>query len=234
MSTVFGIDGCPQGWLCLRKDLSRGTVETRILANIGDLLTLSPQPVVALVDVPIGLTDAGPRQCDLEARKHLRKPRSNSVFPAPIRATLVATSYEEACRIGEQADGRRLSRQLWGILPKVVEVDALLRSNPSFQQWIREVHPEVSFWAWNGFVAMVHGKKSAPGKAEREALVRREYGDTYAAARSSLPRSQYANDDLLDAFAALWSAERLAAGNALLLPASPPIDACGLRMEMVA
>jgi hypothetical protein len=32
--------------------------------------------------------------------------------------------------------------------------------------------------------------------------------------RLSLPRGQYANDDLLGAFAALWSAERVVAGKA--------------------
>ena len=37
----------------------------------------------------------------------------------------------------------------------------------------------------------------------------------------------------LDAFAALWSSERVAVGKALLLPAAPPVDSCGLRMEMV-
>jgi predicted RNase H-like nuclease len=52
--------------------------------------------------------------------------------------------------------------------------------------------------------------------------------------RSSLPRGQYGSDDLLDAFAALWSGERVVAGKEFLLPAKPPLDTCGLRMEMVA
>jgi predicted RNase H-like nuclease len=234
MVVVAGIDGCSSGWLCLTKDLAAGTIHARILPTIGALLVLDPRPRAAMVDVPIGLTDSGPRECDLQARAHLKAPRSSSVFPAPVRPTLVATTYAQACQIGENADGRKLSQQAWAILPKIREVDMFLRSDPTFQQWVREAHPEVCFWAWNGNKAMANRKQSSAGKAERETLVKPLYGTAYTAAQASLPRGQYANDDLLDAFAALWSAERIVAGKAVILPAIPPIDSCGLRMEMVA
>lgn len=234
MAIIVGIDGCPAGWLCLTKDLSSGTVQACILAHISNLLELVPRPIVVMIDVPIGLTVAGPRTCDLEARALLRAPRASSVFPAPIRPTLVAASYTQACQIGEEADGRKLSKQLWAILPKIREVDAFLCADQSRNQWVREVHPEVSFWAWNGKKAMTYPKKSSAGKAEREALVNPVYGAAYAAARSSLPRGQYGNDDLLDAFAALWSGERVLDGEAMVIPTKPPVDMCGLRMEMVA
>jgi predicted RNase H-like nuclease len=233
MAVVVGIDGCHCGWLCLTKDLCTGSVQGRILKNISDLLALEPKPEVATVDVPIGLTDAGPRKCDREARALLKAPRSSSVFPAPIRSTLVAKTYEQACQIRQKADGNKLSRQSWAILPKIREVDSFLRSDPLLQGWVREVHPEVCFWAWNGNKAMRFSKKKPAGKAERESLVKPLYGADYAGAQASLPPGKYANDDLLDAFAALWSAERVATGKALLLPATPRIDSCGLRMEMV-
>jgi predicted RNase H-like nuclease len=35
-----------------------------------------------------------------------------------------------------------------------------------------------------------------------------------------------------DAFAALWTAERIFAGTATVLPDPPPVDAVGLRMEV--
>ena len=41
-------------------------------------------------------------------------------------------------------------------------------------------------------------------------------------------------DDILDALVALWTAERIARGSAISIPAQPPLDAYGLRMEMVA
>lgn len=234
MTVVAGIDGCPAGWLCLTKDLATRAVQASILASIGDLLDLAPRPDVVMVDVPIGLTAAGPRVCDREARACLKAPRASSVFPAPVRPTLVATSYEQACQIGQDTDGRKLSRQAWAILPKIREVDVFLRADPTLNRWIREVHPEVCFWAWNDTQAMAHRKKSRDGRAERESLVRPRYESAYTAAQSTLPRGQYGNDDLLDAFAALWTAERVAGGKELILPAKPPVDAFGLRMEMVA
>jgi predicted RNase H-like nuclease len=76
-------------------------------------------------------------------------------------------------------------------------------------------------------------KKSKAGREDREALVESCYDRAYRLAQSRLPRGQYNNDDLLDAFAALWTAERVAAGLAVTLPTDPPLDACGLRMEIV-
>jgi len=234
MAIVAGIDGCRAGWVYLTKELATGEVHARILDRIGDLLKLKPRPKMVTIDVPIGLTDSGQRICDRSARTHLKFPRSCSVFPAPIRPMLAATSYAEACQIGLRVDGRKLSRQAWAILPKIREVDACLRAHATLQRRVREVHPEVCFWAWDGNKAMESSKRSSTGKAEREALVKSRYGNHYRMAQSSLPHGQYSNDDLLDAFAALWTAERVAAGRAMVLPADPPRDSCGLRMEMVA
>jgi len=80
---------------------------------------------------------------------------------------------------------------------------------------------------------MAYRKKSRAGREEREALVLRRYGDLYAAAQASLPRGQYGVDDLLDAFAALWTAERIRSGEATRLPSAPLVDAQGLRTEIV-
>lgn len=234
MTVVAGVDGCPSGWLCVIKNMDTGTIMARILTRFDDVVMLIPRPVVLMVDVPIGLTDAGPRKCDLEARAKLGVPRSSSVFPAPVRPTLKAATYLDACQLGVKADGRKLSQQTWAILGKIREVDSFLRSDPTLHDWVREVHPEISFWAWNGNRAMSHRKKSPSGKVEREALVMPRYGAAYATAKSTLLRGQYSNDDLLDAFAALWTAERVYAGKALTIPAYPPLDSCGLRMEMLA
>ena len=234
MVVISGVDGCQSGWLCVTKNLVTMKIVARILTRIDEVLALTPRPDVLTVDIPIGLTDAGPRECDLQARAKLGAPRSSSVFPAPVRPTLKATTYAEACQLGAKADGRKLSQQTWAILGKIREVDTFLRSDPTLQEWVREVHPEICFWAWNGNRAMSHRKKSPAGKAEREALVMSRFGAAYTRARSTLPFGQYSNDDLLDAFAALWTAERVNSGKALILPAFPPVDSCGLRMEMLA
>jgi len=144
-----------------------------------------------------------------------------------------------ACAIGRATDGRALNQQTYAILPKIREVDELLRKDLCRQNWIREVHPEVSFWAWNGSKPMSYPKKKrtgepALGKAERETLVVPRYGNCYGVAQSVLPPNAYAYDDLLDAFAALWSAERILTGKAVVIPQKPDLDSCGLRMEITA
>ena len=220
--------------MCLTKDLATGQTHACILDRIGELLTLKPRPRIVTIDVPIGLTDSGPRACDLQARALLKRPRSCSVFPTPIRPVLAAESYPAACQIGQKADRRKISRQTWAIMPKTLEVDACLRTRPVLQRRIREVHPEVCFCVWNSNKAMTCKKESRPGREERETLIESRYGHDYRMAQESLPRGQYNNDDLLDAFAALWTAERIAAGGAITLPAEPGVDAWGLRMEIVA
>lgn len=61
MALVAGIDGCPSGRLCLVKDITKGEVVARILPNISELLNLTPRPDAVMVDVPIGLPNAGSR-----------------------------------------------------------------------------------------------------------------------------------------------------------------------------
>ncbi len=230
---VAGIDGCPAGWVCVAKDLTTGAIRSSLLSKLSELLALDPPPGLAMIDIPIGLPDRDARACDRLARKLLRSPRSRSVFPAPIRPMLAAATFGDACRVGLAADGRGLSLQAWGLLPKIRETEAFLRDGTRGRPALREVHPEASFAAWNGGAAMTHRKKSAAGRLERETLVRGRYADALDLARATLPRSRCALDDLLDAFAALWTAERAAAGQATTLPDDPPRDACGLRMEIV-
>jgi predicted RNase H-like nuclease len=191
-----------------------------------------PRPAVLAIDIPIGLPDAGARDCDRAARARLGRPRASSVFPAPPRATLAASTYVDACRIGEGIDGRRLCQQAWAIVPKIREVDQVLRCEPGLQMWVREVHPEVSFAAWRNGRPMKHSKRRVAGRQERRALVEATYGSLEPWVQA-LPRRNAGIDDLLDACAALWTAERIARGMALVLPAPPATDSFGLRMEIV-
>ncbi|MGA2480780.1 MAG: DUF429 domain-containing protein, partial [Spirochaetia bacterium] len=170
MSILAGIDGCPGGWVCVVEDSARGDLDVLILPSIADLIAITPMPHLVMIDIPIGLLASGSRQCDLDARKLLGRPRSSSVFPAPIRPCLATESYEEACAIRMKSDNRRMSRQAWGIIGKVREVDAFLLSHPAWQARLREVHPELSFQCWNSDTPMDHGKKTPSGFCERETL----------------------------------------------------------------
>jgi predicted RNase H-like nuclease len=230
--TLAGVDGCPAGWICVR---SRGRILDAFVAeDIGSLFARMEAPAIIAIDIPIGLTESGPRQCDLLARKFLGQPRSSSVFPAPVRSTLSARNHAEASALHERADGRRLSIQAFGILGKIREVTLALDAKPELQWILHEVHPEVSFALWNDSKPMLHGKKTREGRGQREQLIDAHWPGTRARLKAGLRGEVFSADDLNDAFAALWSAERIAAETAISLPAQPLLDATGIPMVIRA
>ena len=233
MTWIAGADGCRAGWFRVSLCPASGELRFDLVADARGLVTVEPAPSVLAVDVPIGLSDAGPRACDAAARRLLGRPRASSVFPPPIRAALGAGSRVEASRITEARDGRRVGAQAFGIYSKIREMDALLQSDSDLCRSVFEVHPEVSFLAWSG-APIDASKKSAEGRAARRALVESRYGrGVPERARSNHPRAELADDDVLDAFATLWTAERIHRHAETKLPAHPPRDSCGLPMEIV-
>ena len=63
--------------------------------------------------------------------------------------------------------GKGISKQAFAIAPKIAEVDEVMRdrvggAGPA----VREVHPELLFWALNGRKAMESSKKSRQGRDE--------------------------------------------------------------------
>lgn len=234
MALVAGVDGCPAGWICIRKETGSSELTAQLFVVAVDLLDQRPEPAVIAVDMPIGLSSAQPRFCDVAARKVLSPLRHSSVFPAPLRPALNARTYESACRVTEKLSGRGISRQAWGIQGKVRDIDEALLARPHLHGRVREIHPEVSFWAWNRSYPMEHAKRTDAGRNERLALIAGVYGrEAFMQIRERYPRALAGDDDILDAFAALWTAERIVLGIASTLPDSPPTDAEGLRMEIV-
>jgi predicted RNase H-like nuclease len=230
---ISGADGCKSGWVVVSQDLDTGAVSWRLAPTARDLIHGKPMPVFLAIDIPIGLTEGGARSCDMLARRTVG-PRASSVFPAPIRPALAAETREEASRIREAIEGKKMSCQAWAIVPKIREVDEVLGGDPRLQLRVREVHPEVCFCYLAGGRPLLHGKKSAAGRAERLALLNPVFGSWVQAALYERRRLASQADDILDAFAALWSARRILEGTAAVLPSEPPLDSRGLRMEIVA
>ena len=234
---LLGIDGCKAGWIVVGSDGALGTLSFDVTGDLGGLLAAHRDgDTIAVIDVPIGLPADGPRTCDSMARAFLGAPRNNSVFSAPCRAALHAASYEEACDLNFAARGKKVSRQLFGILPKIREVDGLM--TPEVQSWLREAHPEVSFAALAGRGrGLDHAKKATAGRAERLALLAGHapaFDPRKERDRLGGPRV-VADDDIIDAVACLVTARRIATGVALVLPTGKvPTDSRGLRMEIVA
>jgi predicted RNase H-like nuclease len=228
-----GVDGCRAGWVCVTRKLGSREIAGACFEAAGALFARRPSPDVIGIDIPIGLTDCGSRDCDLEARRFLGQPRASSVFPAPIRPVLAVHCWEEACEIRSRVEGKRMSKQAWGIVGKIREVDGELGARARLRGRVREVHPEVSFKAWSG-AAMRFKKTSRRGREERRRLVDQYFGSAaYEAVRNQFRVKDVGNEDILDAFAALWSAERILRGASRSLPDRPPTDRCGLRMEIV-
>ncbi len=75
---------------------------------------------------------------------------------------------------------------------------------------------------------MRHRKSSPEGRRER--LLRRHFPD----AEEYLVRIPGAIPDLIDSYALLWTARRIARQQAVVLPPDPEMDARGLRAEIVA
>ncbi len=229
IATVAGADWSGPGWVVVRARREGDALVSHpdwvevlatfehVLESVGDLLA---------VDVPIGLLDEyqeGGRECDFLARAVLGWPRGTSVFSAPARSVFGARTFD-------QAKGRaRLSLQSFSILPLIVEVDAAL--TPALQSRVYEVHPEVSFRFLAGHPA-AYSKSTPEGRQERTQNLRR-FAPGVAGALARKPR-RCGWDDLIDACLAVWTADRIKRGVALRIPATPSLDARGLRMEIWA
>jgi predicted RNase H-like nuclease len=228
---IAGIDGAPGGWVVVTVgcDVS-DEADVRLVPDLFGVMAQIDAGTLAAVaiDIPIGLAADGARRADVEARRRLGSRRS-SVFPAPVRSVLAATTYEEACSLSRAACGKAISKQLFNILPKIREVDALI--TPQRQRRMFEVSPELSLAVLAG-APMAHRKTTPAGRAERiDALGRVFDPGEIERSLSTAPRGAQ-RDDVLDAFAGAWTARRHAAAQHLQLGGD--LDARGLRMEVIA
>jgi predicted RNase H-like nuclease len=234
MENIAGINGCKLGWFCIFEALPSRQLASKIFTTIEDLAKHIERLDVVAIDVPIGLTDFGPRACDVAARKMLGRKRQSSVFPAPVRPALSATTYEEACVRSFAAQQKKLSKQAWAIYPKIRQLDELLTGRRDPSKKIFEVHLEVSFCAWNLMKPIVEPKKSKEGFRARRNLIDQYFGaNAFEVTRARYRTKDVANDDILDAFAALWTAERIITDEARTLRGEVATDATGLPMRMV-
>jgi predicted RNase H-like nuclease len=224
---VAGVDSCPGGWLAVLVTFYEEVVDEKLvlLEGFEELSSVDPSPSFIAVDIPMGLLEApvkGGRDCDREARKILGRPRSSSVFSPPVRPSL-------DCRTFEEARNYDLNLQSFGILPKVRELDRIM--TPNLQSRIREVHPEISFFALAGLTPAQAGKKKAEGRDERIGLLE-QYFFQVREGLGLFPASRATADDVLDAYACSWTAMRIFRGEAGCLPDDPPRDQKGLQMAL--
>jgi len=158
---AIGLDGFNKGWVavCLDGD-ARGI---SFHPDVGDALRAPFDR--AGIDIPIGMTENGERTCDLFARDKLR-PHASRVFTGARRWLWQEFSDpDKANREAQRRGQTRVSRQLWHLGLKIIEVDMFIQARPSLD--VREVHPELVFLRLNG------SKPLPPKKSEEGDLLRR-------------------------------------------------------------
>lgn len=211
---VLGVDACRKGWVGITGDL-----RAYFGVTIAELVSAAEQDGelrVMGIDIPIGLPSVGSRQADVLARTVVGK-RWPSVFITPTRAALSAPGYDAANTLSKATTGHGISRQAYGLAAKILDVDGWVPKAPCP---VLEVHPEVCFATMAGR-PLAHAKSTWAGGEERRRLL----------ADSGMPiggdlglaGALAAADDILDAAAVAWSAQRYAEGRAHSYPDPPEI-----------
>jgi predicted RNase H-like nuclease len=220
---VLGLDGFTKGWVVVALDGDRR--EVTFHSNVADALSFPFDR--AAIDIPIGMTDNGERGCDMLARERLL-PHASRVFTGARR--WLWQEFSDPDRANQTAARRgqkRVSRQLWHLGPKILEVDTFVRANRSRD--VREVHPELVFLRLNGGKPLL-SKKTEQGRSLRRKLLKRsgfrEIDRWLAEARIGTGAKQ---DDILDACAVAIAARAPAAS---LPQGTPPLDTHGLPMQI--
>lgn len=222
--SIVGVDGCKTGWVAVW-EMENRDIEVQHFSTIIDILELDPDLVV--VDIPIGLVETGTRLADAQARALLKR-RGCCVFNAPLRPMLQCPDHSSANILGKKAHGIGISIQTWAIISKIKEVDAAI--TPASQGIVSEGHPEVSFALMNEGTAIPFKKASTAGRAARLDLLAPYFPEV----RRLVERYLGLREDIIDAYAMLWTSRRIRNESAVQLPELTATDSRGLRMQIRA
>ncbi|KAA0093563.1 DUF429 domain-containing protein [Mycolicibacterium sp. P1-18] len=220
MSTVaVGVDGWSGGWVAVVL-VDGHFAAAHHARGLRDVVALVPDACAVAVDMPLGLCRRGWRDADTAAKRYLGPTKSPSVFMTPPRPVFAEDTHARASALCRELTGKGISIQAWGLKPKLLEANSLY-GHRAVSLW--EVHPEVSFAAM-GLPADSGTKKTWQGQRARLrqlAAVGIDIPDDIGTA-GVVP-----TDDVLDAAAAAWTADRIAQGRARALPDPPQINDYG-------
>jgi len=222
---VTGVDACRRGWVAVTLD-DTGTAVVRVDETLAGLLGRETARdtgdgtghgaggtgAVTGIDMPLGLLETGWREADLAARR-LLGPRRSSVFAIPPRPVWEQASYAAAGQRCRELTGQGFSIQAWGLRARLLEAD---RYRETCRHPLYEVHPELAFGAMAG-APLPHSKHTEAGRELRRTLLSQA-----GILLPPVPRAPVT--DTLDAAAVAWTARRIAAGQAVVLPEVPQRD----------
>ena len=249
-SEFVGVDGCRCGWVSVGFN-NDGEYELKAFFTFDELVEYYNAAKLILVDMPIGLPEgAEERHSDPEAKAHLG-PRKQTVFRAPTRQAMKHLAdnpgdREGAKRVQQCITGKLLTNQTLELMPKINAVDRVMRPRQrNAKPEIREIHPEICFWALHNRHPMKLRKQDAEGIEERLHVLEPKRlepraREIFEAGRVAFPAKAYgkfivADDDIVDALAAAVTARRGWPDQLQTLPEKKECqrDGTGLPMEMV-
>ena len=244
---LIGLDGCKNGWIGAATELGDLTNVRMIkIRRFDDVFgAFGASPGVVAVDMPVGLVNDGSRAVDGAARKLLGS-QASSIFTPPERMLLEFASLnghlqspypsnylDSWAAVNEWAKnflGHGVAQQAFGIYPKIAEVDRYMTAERDPR--IHEAHPELIFREMNGG-GQLPPKRQPGGVESRTALLADSTGVDVGLLRITGDSSVRSNrDDELDALALLWTAKRIATGEARRIPDVVDFDPVGLDMAM--
>jgi predicted RNase H-like nuclease len=201
---VIGVDGCRGGWVAVA--LRDGSFESAVAADgISEILSHYEGTKAVGIDIPIGAERGRFRRVDSTAKEKLG-PRSSTLFETPPLEVLACSDFASALTLCRDLTGKGFSKQSHGLRERILEVDAIAKRD----RRIIEVHPELSFRAMAG--RLLRKKKSWNGACDRKSLL--EKAGIRLPADLGGAGETAGVDDVLDAAAAAWTANRFALGMA--------------------
>ena len=116
---------------------------------------------------------------------------------------------------------------------KVREVHDFMRTNPGAGHFLYEVHPHLSFLELRGGITEPQREGSRPRFRDQLSYLCDIYpSEALYQALTAFRHAEASRSDILDAFAMLWSAKRIATSRAERLPSMPVYDASGFDMAV--
>jgi predicted RNase H-like nuclease len=227
MQRVAGVDGCKSGWIVVECDCDLSKAELQLAPKWDDITSAAK---IVAVDMPIGLSRNGVRQCEVEARK-LISPCGPRVFKTLPREALrfAQENWNAANQWSKDQGFGGISKQIWAIRPKIKEIDNAI--SPPDQARIVEAHPELAFARLNGGKPLDSKHTKAGLKARQEILARA--GFTNLDSWLQMLRGKGAKaDDLYDACALVLTARNHLRGQGRFVPQKEERDSRGLRMAI--
>jgi predicted RNase H-like nuclease len=222
-----GIDGCRSGWLVVEACSNLRDGNFRIAPNWN---AIASDAQVIAVDMPIGLSSNGVRQCEVAARKII-SPHSSRVFKTLPRGALrySQSDWRFANQWSKDKGFGGISKQIWATRPKIIEIDRAI--SPEMQARVYEAHPELAFTRLNKWTPL-DSKHTAHGLAARKHLLQRAGFTNLDDWLQRLRGTGAKANDLLDACVLVLTARNLLQKTAKFAAHEVERDSRGLRMAI--